>query len=125
MDYKKNVTMDPSGFVVLSEFVPGVILELRYYSTYNFIGDRIDGYTEPTALLTKEAATALKAASDEFAKKGFDCEVRFRRRRNKITFTTENYGISIKCTTVIPDNGAELYLALTGDQCALTDIRVF
>ncbi len=61
----------------------------------------------------------------DYTKKGFDCEVRFKRRRNKITFTTENYGISIKCTTVIPDNSGELYLALTGDQCALTDIRVF
>ena len=58
--YNNNVTMDPSGFVVLAEYVPGIIQEIRYYSTYNFIGDRIDGYEEPVALLTIEAARALK-----------------------------------------------------------------
>ena len=33
---------DSSDFVLLSEAVPDVILEIRYYSTYNFVGDRID-----------------------------------------------------------------------------------
>ncbi|MBQ4494493.1 MAG: hypothetical protein II968_01875, partial [Selenomonadaceae bacterium] len=32
---------DPSGFVVLAEVVPDIIQEIRYYSTYNFVGDRI------------------------------------------------------------------------------------
>ena len=57
--------MDPSGFVVLAEYIPAVIQEIRYYSTYNFIGDRIDGYEEPCALLTIEAARALKSVSNE------------------------------------------------------------
>ena len=47
---------DASDFVLLSEAVPDAILEIRYYSTYNFVGDRIDGYEEPLAFLTKEAA---------------------------------------------------------------------
>ena len=54
--------MDPSGFVVLGEYVPGIVQEIRYYSTYNFIGDRIDGYEEPVALCTIEAARALRWA---------------------------------------------------------------
>ena len=54
-DYKSE-TMDPSGFVLLGEYLPHIVQEIRYYSTYNFIGDRIDGYEEPCALLTKEAA---------------------------------------------------------------------
>ena len=45
--------MDPSGFVLLSDFIPQIVQEIRYYSTYNYIGDRIDGYEEPCALLTK------------------------------------------------------------------------
>ena len=61
---------DSSGFVLLSEAVPDVILEIRYYSTYNFVGERIDGYEEPVALLTKEAAEALKEVSDELIEKG-------------------------------------------------------
>lgn len=52
------------GFVSLAEAVPDVILEIRYYSTYNFVGERIDGYEQPCALILKEAAAALKAASD-------------------------------------------------------------
>ena len=51
------------GFVTLAEAVPDAILETRYYSTYNFVGERIDGYEEPCALLTKEAARALRAAT--------------------------------------------------------------
>ncbi len=61
---------DASDFVLLSEAVPDAILEIRYYSTYNFVGDRIDGYEEPVALITKEAAAALKKVSDEMVSGG-------------------------------------------------------
>ena len=57
----KDATKDASGFVLLSDYVPDIVQEIRYYSTYNFIGDRIDGYEEPCAFLTREAARALKA----------------------------------------------------------------
>ena len=66
---------DSSGFVVLSEVVPDIIQEIRYYSTYNFVGDRIDGYEEPCALMTKEAAEALKKVSDEVIKHGYRLKV--------------------------------------------------
>jgi D-alanyl-D-alanine dipeptidase len=75
MDYKHAVTMDPSGFVLLADYIPGVIQEIRYYSTYNFIGDRIDGYEEPCALLTVEAARALKAVSGEMNVQGYRLKV--------------------------------------------------
>ena len=75
MDYKQAVTMDPSGFVLLADYIPGIIQEIRYYSTYNFIGDRIDGYEEPCALLTKEAARALKAVSGEMNVQGYRLKV--------------------------------------------------
>ena len=64
-DLEKRITMDPSGFVVLADFIPGIIQEIRYYSSYNFIGERIDGYEEPIALLTIEAARALKSVANE------------------------------------------------------------
>ena len=67
--------MDPSGFVVLADFVPAIVQEIRYYSTYNFIGERIDGYEEPCALLTIEAARALKAASNVLFVKGYRLKV--------------------------------------------------
>ena len=66
---------DASDFVLLSEAVPDAILEIRYYSTYNFVGDRIDGYEEPVALLTREAAAALKDVSDELIEKGYRLKI--------------------------------------------------
>ena len=66
---------DPSGFVVLSEVVPDIIQEIRYYSTYNFVGDRIDGYDQPCALMTIEAAQALKAVSDDVMRYGYRLKV--------------------------------------------------
>jgi len=66
---------DASDFVLLAEAVPDAILEIRYYSTYNFVGDRIDGYEEPEAILTKEAAAALKEVSDEVKAKGYRLKI--------------------------------------------------
>ena len=74
-DYRKEVTMNPSGFVLLADFVPGIVQEIRYYSTYNFIGERIDGYEEPCALLTIEAARALKLVSSEMMVQGYRLKV--------------------------------------------------
>ena len=67
--------MDPSKFVVLADYVPSVIQEIRYYSTYNFIGDRIDGYEEPVALLTREAARALKRVANELFVMGYRLKI--------------------------------------------------
>ena len=75
VDFKRIVTMDPSAFVVLADYVPAIIQEIRYYSTYNFIGDRIDGYEEPCAILTMEAARALKSVSSEMNVMGYRLKV--------------------------------------------------
>ncbi len=66
---------DSSDFVLLSEAVPDAILEIRYYGTYNFVGDRIDGYEEPVALLTREAAASLKEVSDELITMGYRLKI--------------------------------------------------
>ena len=66
---------DASDFALLSEAVPDAILEIRYYSTYNFVGDRIDGYEEPVALLTREAAAALKEVSDDVMEQGYRLKI--------------------------------------------------
>ena len=64
-------TDDASGFVVVNEYIPDVLLEIRYASAYNFVGEKIDGYTEPQALLSKEAAQALKKAADQLYSQGY------------------------------------------------------
>lgn len=75
MDYKEKVIMDSSDFVLLSDYVPGIVQEIRYFSTYNFVGDRIDGYEEPVALLTREAARALKNVANEANVMGYRLKV--------------------------------------------------
>ena len=68
-------TDDSSQFVTITDVVPDVILEIRYYGTYNFVGSRIDGYLQPTALLTREAADSLKAVSDELVAMGYRLKI--------------------------------------------------
>ena len=70
-----KISDDASDFVILSEAVPDVILEMRYYSTYNFVGERIEGYEEPVALLTNEAAAALKEVSAALESKGYRLKI--------------------------------------------------
>ena len=64
-----------SRFVVLGDYIPDIIQEIRYYSTYNFIGHRVDGYEMPVALMTREAAEALKKVSDDVKAQGYRLKV--------------------------------------------------
>lgn len=64
-----------SDFVTITDVVPDVILEIRYYGTYNFVGARIDGYQQPTALLTRRAADSLRAVSDDVMAQGYRLKI--------------------------------------------------
>lgn len=66
---------DRSDFVEVTEVIPDVILEIRYYSTYNFVGTRVDGYVRPLALMTRQAADSLKAVNDELKAKGYRLKI--------------------------------------------------
>lgn len=52
----------PEGFVDLQTIDPSIIVDLRYIGDDNFIGKSILGYKENRAILTLEAAKALKKA---------------------------------------------------------------
>lgn len=65
----------PDGFVYVADTVPDTILEIRYYSTYNFVGARVDDYLSPVAILTEDAADALKLASDDLRAQGYAIKV--------------------------------------------------
>ena len=86
---------DASDFVLLSEAVPDAILEIRYHSTYNFVGDRIEGYEEPIALLTKEAAYALRKVSEDLIRQGFTIERADGVVMGQIPGSEEPYGLGI------------------------------
>ena len=66
---------DASQFVNLTDVIPDAILEIRYFSTYNFVGQRIDGYLQPTALMTRRAADSLKAVSDDVMRMGYRLKI--------------------------------------------------
>ena len=57
-------------------------------------------------------------------KAGMDCKVNLHRESRRITVTTENAGIAIRSFTILKEDIPEIYVALTGDQCVLTNIRV-
>lgn len=70
-----RIEEDASQFVLVTDVVPDVILEIRYFSTYNFIGERIPGYLEPIAILTRQAADSLKKVSDDLKEQGYCLKV--------------------------------------------------
>lgn len=95
---------------------------------------RFDGESWETDDKTKTHIYATK--NDQFVnwdtwkaknKIGMDCVVFIKRDGNKITMYTENNGIEMRSVTTIKEleeNGTAVYVALTGDQCALTNIKV-
>lgn len=65
-------------FVDVKSAAPSIIQDIRYYGSYNFVGERIDGYISPNCLLTKKATQALKRVQEELnnqylSLKVYDC----------------------------------------------------
>ena len=56
--------------------------------------------------------------------KGYGSMVHFSRSRKKIVVSTSNLGIELRCTIELKKNIKNVYAALTGDQCALTNIMI-
>ena len=57
-------------------------------------------------------------------KAGQDCEICYHVEGGRITITSDYCGLSIRSVTTISDGVPKLYTALTGDQCALTNIHI-
>jgi len=55
----------PPGFVYVQDLIPSIQVDLRYYSQQNFLGTKVDGYHKNIAILTNEAAQALKNVQNE------------------------------------------------------------
>ena len=67
-----------AAFVDAATLVPGLVTDMRYAGSHNFVGRPIDGYQAPHCLLTRSAATALTAVARDLAPRGlvikvFDC----------------------------------------------------
>ena len=63
--------MLPTGFVFVRDVIPSAREDIRYAGRHNFMGRPADGYAAARAVLTCEAAHALKHAADAFAAQGY------------------------------------------------------
>lgn len=55
----------PKGFVYVEDVIPTIKVELRYFSNNNFLGRPVDSYKKEVAILTVQAAEALKLVQEE------------------------------------------------------------
>lgn len=65
----------PKGFVYVDEVIPSAQYDIRYYGDNNFIGSRIKGYEAPLAILTSDAAKALKKVNEDLESQGYRLKI--------------------------------------------------
>ncbi len=68
----------PADFIDAASVVPGLVVDMRYAGSFNFVGRPIDGYEAPVCILTRQAAEALAEVQAELKDYGlglkvFDC----------------------------------------------------
>lgn len=70
-----NAQTRPRDFVDATTFVPGLVVEMRYAGSHNFVGRPIHGYEAPVCWLTRPAAIALAEVQAELAHFGLGLKV--------------------------------------------------
>ena len=76
----------PNGFAYVTDVIPTAQLEIRYFSEDNFVGAVIDGYEASKAILTVEAANALKKAADILYDRICHKNLRFTRPQRAVNY---------------------------------------
>lgn len=66
-----KISTDKSDFAEISTVIGDAAFDIRYYSSNNFTGNKIEGYKAPRAYMTKKALAALKIAADDLRKQGY------------------------------------------------------
>ena len=69
--FADTISCDKSDFAEIYTMIDDASYDIRYYSSNNFTGNRINGYKAPKAYMTKEALTALSVASQDLRKQGY------------------------------------------------------
>lgn len=87
----KSTTL-PIGFVYIEHIDPTIIQNIMYYNERNFIGTRIDGYKAARAILTIEAANALKKVQHELKSDGYSLVIYDAYRPKKAVQHFVNWG---------------------------------
>lgn len=55
----------PEGFNYVTDVIPSIKIELRYFGVHNFIGKPIEGYNKEVTILSSQASYALKKVQEE------------------------------------------------------------
>lgn len=66
-----TISTDKSDFAQISTVIDDAVYDIRYYSSYNFTGKRINGYKAPRAYMTKKALAALAKAAEDLRAQGY------------------------------------------------------
>lgn len=70
-----TATIPHPDFVLLADICPDIIQDIRYYTSFNFVGQRIPGYERPIAYLSRQAADSLRAVCDDLRDRGYRLKV--------------------------------------------------
>lgn len=98
----------------------------REYAMIKYDGETNDSseFAE-NSLIMKKTETFKNWEEWELQNKaGYESQIEFFKNGNEVTLRTQNKGIFIQNTSKIKDGTKEIYVALSGDQVALTDIRI-
>ncbi len=66
-----SVDMPPADFVVVTDLDPTILIESRYYGSYNFIGGPVRGYVTAQCRLARPAAEALVKVQARLKDQGY------------------------------------------------------
>jgi len=66
-----QISCDKSDFVPVYTVIDDAAYDIRYYSSNNFTGNKINGYKAPIAYMTKESAKALANAAAYLRRQGY------------------------------------------------------
>lgn len=115
-------------FLVLFTSEDGLVNGKNYreYALIRLNGEKQEDSDGAVNKLTVEKKTDFTGWEEwkEINKKGMECLVKIRRKKNTVILETENAGLFLKNQTTIKEPVEAVYVALTGDKCALTDIRM-
>lgn len=65
----------PEGFVYLKDVDPSIQIDVRYATSNNFVGKKVDGYKAKKIIITRRAAEALKKAQADLKAEGYSLKV--------------------------------------------------
>lgn len=71
ISHASQISYDKSGFQPIYTVIDDAAYDIRYYSSNNFTGNRINGYKAPVPCMTKESLNALAAAAADLRKQGY------------------------------------------------------